>query len=268
MDASIYYVDATNGSDSSNNGSIIGGSSWVSGQMGNALNFNGTNSSVDIPSNSIINPGTGNFSIAFWMKTTSTGSATLVGKNPYLPNGYAVYYANSIGGIKASMIMPDNTTYVIQSTETVTDNQWHFITATFDRTGNIILYIDGAQKSSLAMSGSSGININPTNTLRIGNGGGSYFSGNIDDVRLYSEALTSQNISDLYTGTNVSSGMIMRLPFDEGSGSVAFDTLGNNGSLGSPFKTIQKAVNTAIAGDTIYVRSGTYREDIEAMIGG
>ena len=32
----------------------------------------------------------------------------------------------------------------------------------------------------------------------------------------------------------------------------------NNGSLGSPFGSFTKAINTAAAGDTIFVRGGTY----------
>ena len=31
-------------------------------------------------------------------------------------------------------------------------------------------------------------------------------------------------------------------------------------ALSSPWCTIQKAANTAVAGDTVYVRGGTYRE--------
>ncbi|QHW32980.1 carbohydrate-binding protein [Paenibacillus rhizovicinus] len=37
----------------------------------------------------------------------------------------------------------------------------------------------------------------------------------------------------------------------------------NNGtSLGTPFKTIQKAASVAAAGDTVYIRGGTYRETV------
>lgn len=39
-------------------------------------------------------------------------------------------------------------------------------------------------------------------------------------------------------------------------------------SLDAPFKTIQKAMNTAVAGDTVIVRGGTYREDVEVTHGG
>lgn len=36
----------------------------------------------------------------------------------------------------------------------------------------------------------------------------------------------------------------------------------NNGSLNAPWKTIQRAANVAAAGDTVFVRSGTYNETI------
>lgn len=37
---------------------------------------------------------------------------------------------------------------------------------------------------------------------------------------------------------------------------------GSSGAINSPFKTIQKAFNIAIAGDVIYLRAGTYREAV------
>jgi parallel beta-helix repeat protein len=39
-------------------------------------------------------------------------------------------------------------------------------------------------------------------------------------------------------------------------------------SVAAPFKTIQHGVNIAAAGDTVYVRRGTYREDVEMNTGG
>jgi parallel beta-helix repeat protein len=49
-------------------------------------------------------------------------------------------------------------------------------------------------------------------------------------------------------------------------------TWGNDGAAGTninvPFKTITRAVDKAVAGDTVYVRAGTYREDVEMRTGG
>jgi phage baseplate assembly protein W len=42
----------------------------------------------------------------------------------------------------------------------------------------------------------------------------------------------------------------------------------NPGTIGSPWRTIQKAANTAAAGDTVNVRGGTYAETIEVNVSG
>ncbi|MBC8011474.1 MAG: DUF1565 domain-containing protein, partial [Burkholderiales bacterium] len=36
----------------------------------------------------------------------------------------------------------------------------------------------------------------------------------------------------------------------------------NPGTLASPYATIQRAATQAVAGDTIYIRAGTYRETV------
>jgi parallel beta-helix repeat protein len=43
---------------------------------------------------------------------------------------------------------------------------------------------------------------------------------------------------------------------------------GNAGSIAAPFRTISRGVSKAVAGDTVYVRGGTYREDVEMSTGG
>ena len=39
-------------------------------------------------------------------------------------------------------------------------------------------------------------------------------------------------------------------------------------TLSSPFRTISKAMNTAVAGDTVLIRGGTYREQVDVTVGG
>ena len=42
----------------------------------------------------------------------------------------------------------------------------------------------------------------------------------------------------------------------------------NSGTLTSPWRTIQHAANTALAGDTVYIRSGTYKESVTINVSG
>jgi hypothetical protein len=62
---------------------------------------------------------------------------------------------------------------------------------------------------------------------------------------------------------------------DSGSPSGVYYVSVNDGSdtnsgtsIDSPFKTVQKAADLAVAGDTVYIRGGTYREDVRVKNSG
>ena len=59
------------------------------------------------------------------------------------------------------------------------------------------------------------------------------FPGLLDDARVYNVALTAQEVSSLFAGSNVTRGLVSRWAFNEGSGTVANDTGGgsNNATL-------------------------------------
>src|SRR6185503_2245405 len=69
---------------------------------------------------------------------------------------------------------------------------WKFLAATYDGT-TLRFYVDGAQVSSQARTGSITTSINP---LEIGGDSlfGQFFDGTIDEVRVYSVALTPAQI--------------------------------------------------------------------------
>src|SRR5262249_6060377 len=46
------------------------------------------------------------------------------------------------------------------------------------------------------------------------------------------------------------------------------DDINAGTSLTVPFRTVSKAMNKAVAGDTVYLRGGTYREQVDVFAGG
>ena len=60
-----------------------------------------------------------------------------------------------------------------------------------------------------------------------------YFPGLLDEARVYNVALTAQEVSSLFARSNVTRGLVSRWAFDQGSGTVANDTVGggNNATL-------------------------------------
>ena len=91
------------------------------------------------------------------------------------------------------------------STGTVTNNNWHFITTVWDTTNDAAyIYIDGtldASATGLTLIGA----VTDTNTATIGANrdsavpnGSDFFPGLIDEVRLYNLALTAAEIQEIY----------------------------------------------------------------------
>jgi hypothetical protein len=112
----------------------------------------------------------------------------------------------------------------------VVANVWVHYAVTYDNeTQTMILYRNGSNVSSttnaeLSWTGSTG-------QLGIGAyGGGLPFNGYLDDVRVFSRALTAQHINTIYTYTNipVSSGLITYYIGESWTGTQWTDMLGNN----------------------------------------
>jgi hypothetical protein len=72
-------------------------------------------------------------------------------------------------------------------------NTWSHVAATYDGVTHV-LYINGTQVASVSRSGKIGASSRP---LRIGGNAvfGEWFSGTIDEVRVYSRALTAGEIA-------------------------------------------------------------------------
>ena len=204
---------------------------YVAGRNGNlTLQFNGVDSYVQVP-RSI---GSGScFSIAFWMKTTSTGgSGSSWTGGAGLVDGAVIGVTNDFGvsllnsKIAFGVGNPDTT---LQSTVTVNDGQWHYVVATRnDFTGMMTIYLDGLLNTNRI--GPIGARMTPP-FLRLGGlqTGGGIYNGALADVRLYNGWLDTNAIAQLFSAPVP----LLRLKFEESSGTTAADATGNgwNGTL-------------------------------------
>jgi len=175
-----------------NNG-IIYGATLDDGVVGKALSFDG-NDYIEVASSDSLNPGTSNFTIAVWFKTSSAGSLN----GAILYNKENLYEASAGGGYFTYAWQPywawtGGTSFPINV------GQWYFAVVVFDHSKQYI-YKDSQLVFSRNQTGDIGSN---ANALRIGargapSGAGSFFRGTIDDVRIYSEALPQVRIEQLY----------------------------------------------------------------------
>jgi len=197
-----WTLDETNGAvahDSSGNGNngTVSGAAWsASGKINGCLNFNGTNSYVQI-GNQLSN----DFSISFWVKTTQTGgtgqwydgAGLLDGDFPGLANDFGTALCG--GKFAFGVGNPDTT---ILSSTPISDGAWHHCVATRQQaSGAINVYVDGRwQQTGVGNTNS----LNASAHLFFGAiaSGGGYFNGSLDDIQIYARALGSNEVTALY----------------------------------------------------------------------
>ena len=142
------------------------------------------------------------FTVAFWMKTTTTGGTGQWWSGKGLVDGEVPGAADDFGisllGNNAAFGVgnPDTT---ISTTTAVNDGNWHHVAATRDSvSGAMNLYLDGALQATT--TGPQGTKAAPT-ALRIGSlqtgVTGGFFSGSIDDVQIFSRVCSPSEIPSL-----------------------------------------------------------------------
>ena len=182
-----------------------------SGKFGKGAIFNGSSSKIQLPNNLINAVSAQTFSVSFWFKNNNL---TAYG-NPFSAYAWAggVNYGWSIytgyGNSKLRFLSySSNGNIDVSGTTTLVQGTWYHAVVTYTG-GTIVMYLNGSQEYS--GSPSSGDRTYITNhTYYIGaanNGAGGtegYFTGAIDDVRVYTDVLTSTEVGYIYNNTTAS----------------------------------------------------------------
>ncbi|HVV39412.1 MAG TPA: LamG domain-containing protein [Candidatus Paceibacterota bacterium] len=192
-----------------NNGTLSGSTlpSWVGGKHGGALSFDGTGGYVSTPSSSALNL-TSSITIAAWVKVNSnvTNYRMIISKESTAgtPWPFRFYVEQTTGKLVLDFTVSSAIKTFTTSTA-INDNMWHHVVAVRDDTGKTVtVYIDGVSRASGSYTGTvdssataARIGISPYTG---GGAGGSYpFIGNIDELRVYSRALSASEIAGLYS---------------------------------------------------------------------
>lgn len=165
------------------------GTDWVASNGDIALDFDGTNDYVTGVPASLFQSKT-TISIALWFKKFSTGTAITCGSQSL-----------ALGAMDIQ-IWSDGNIYISPTVSTAygsigfNDTLWHHLVAVYDGTGStnadrLKLYLDGLAKT-LSFTGTIASSMNASAAAwDIGRDASASSRGLIDDVRIYSRALTS-----------------------------------------------------------------------------
>lgn len=165
----------------------------ASGKYSGSLGFDGTNDTVSV-TNSI---GQSDFSLSAWIKTIMSSSGGILAYNGSSRFRFA---KASTQGLRYGIYGDSSWAEVTDTGYSLNDGNWHHVAVTFDRDGVASSYVDGVLKNStLDISGKSTVNITGvTTTIGFDNFiAGSYFNGQIDDVRIYNYALSAAQVKKL-----------------------------------------------------------------------
>ena len=177
---------------------------------GQSAVFNGTTSIFNFP-NTAYGASTTVFTVSGWFKHTSTannrediyfGNGATVGGN----TGYALFTDYSSGNIALSFRDTDQSQVFYTSSSSIKDGSWYHLCLTYNN-GAYVVYLNGAS----ILNGTSPDFINnqtPTHATYIGNrygntGSGASIIGAVDQVRVYSSALSASDVEALVSETNV-----------------------------------------------------------------
>lgn len=166
----------------------------------NGLHFDGVNDYVQSNYNGI--SGTGARTVECWVKTT----ANCIPNQGGLQNTLVDYGTFVTGGRFTMNILWNNALRIevggsgLSGTTPINDGVWHHVAAVYDPNGGnnkYRLYVDGVLEAQGNLS--TFMNTGTSTKVRIGRriDGVNYFNGSLDEVRIWSYAKTSNQISGL-----------------------------------------------------------------------
>jgi len=209
-----------NGFDGTYSGAPVLGEAGVY-EKSTQFNVSGKSDYLQLPEELI--DGLTDVSVSFWIKTTRTGSQSILSSaGDSALNEFLVFFSSHTN---LALYIKDK--LVSWKLESIADDQWHHFTIVMDGSANkLTVYRDGKSLGTKS-HGTSG------NPLQVSTGGlmvaqeqdciggcfdtNQLFRGHLDELRIYSRTITAAEVADLY-------GLIGEWTFDEGTGSTAADT--------------------------------------------
>lgn len=204
------YADTAQDSGSSNiDGNLAGGTScpsagacptWTAGKIDKALDFDGSDDYVEVTDSAVLDI-TGDFTLAAWIYPDTLGSSrAIVSKRDTSSNngGYSLTLGGN-GEVYCQTNSGSGTTNSYTANGAVTASAWYHVAAVRSGT-SCDVYINGAKKTN---SYGTHTTLAANNlALRFGRSPNSTepFDGKIDEVHVYSTALSPVEVATVYNG--------------------------------------------------------------------
>jgi regulation of enolase protein 1 (concanavalin A-like superfamily) len=179
-----------------NHGLYMGDPDWTIGELDGALGFTGYEY-VECGNAASLNVTTA-LTLATWIRTNDAADGQ---NNPYVAKGNSSYALrqNTGNNIEFSVAAGGSLRTAALPISAGFNGLWHHVAGTYDGS-NLKLYVDGQLSATTPSTGAIGTNAFGVNFARDAEQTWCWYNGALDDVRIYSRALTQAEIQAIMRG--------------------------------------------------------------------
>jgi hypothetical protein len=249
---SYWKLDAnSNDSVNSNNGTDTS-ITYSAGKISNGADLNASSDKIAVATNANLEMAAQSWS--FWIKTSdATSNVNVISRyEDATKRSFRSILNNTAGEISFAWYDTSNNNTALDNTSDINDGAWHHIVAVCDTDGSDLrtaIYVDSSQVGTTATHAGSTTSIKTTGGASVAFGGGngidaSGFVGMLDEIGLWSRALTSAEVTELYNA-----GAGKTYPFASGPSNLK--------SYNSNLKANIKSINTNLIANVKSLNTNT-----------
>lgn len=180
-----------------NDGALYNNPTWTTGYKGSALEFDGTDDYVEINGSSINDFNSKNITLSAWIYPHAFPNEwPRIIDRTY--NGQFAFYLSGSGDMRVALNTLGTDCDTAISGCNIPANEWSHVVYSYD-SSHVAVYINGTQCGYITTP--SGALDSSSSNIRIGqraDGSNRAFDGIIDEIRIYNNALTAQEVEDLF----------------------------------------------------------------------
>lgn len=271
-----YEMETATGTDSGSGGRTLtktGITTGVAGKVGNAWSFNGTSDSAS--TGSWMGTLTA-FTFEAWIKAPSASGMTGDYHTIIRRDGTDIVLLRVRGSNITGNVNPGQleayiagTTLVSGASYRVDDGNWHHVAVTVNGT-SATLYVDGVSRATATTSKSSYTLGTAAGYIGSANGTSEYFKGTMDEVAVYTTALTGTRISAHYAAATSTTIDLSTVTVNAAANDVTVESNAKTVTLTATADKNDQGNGTAtsVSIDNNFGRSGAVNFDMSALAGG
>lgn len=196
----------------------------VAGKVGYARSFAGSGNYITAADSATLDLNGNALAVTAWVYPTTSSSGIILNKE----NSYQIGIINGL--FQAAVETSASGSWLFGGSQSIALNQWTHLAFVYESGTTWKFYVNGQLRETISPAGGQTGNIVPSSYgLRVGDRsvGSTPFTGVIDEVRLFSQALNASDVGKVYNDTY---GLLS-------SSRIAFDDSGNSVTLYEPTTT-------------------------------